>query len=113
MKGKSKTTYSNKTRLSKLVQNTTLWLGASMLLIISGTTYLFLTNVTENSLHGSRFQEQEIIKKDLEDTNQTLKIQILEASTSDELDTSYNVQKMITAEEVEYFNNNQSTITKK
>jgi hypothetical protein len=113
MKEKSTSTYSNKTRLSKLVQNTTLWLGVCLFCIITGTTYLFLTNVTENSLHGSRFQEQEIIKKDLEDRNQSLKIQILEASSSEEVDSSYKVQKMVSASEVEYMETNKSTITKK
>lgn len=113
MKEKSKTTYSNKTRLSKLVHSTTVWLGASLFLIISITTYLFLTNVTENSLHGSRFQEQDIIKKDLEDMNQSLKIQILEASSSEELDKSYKVQKMVSASNIEYFKTDQTTISKK
>lgn len=112
MTEKSKTTYSNKTRLSKLVQNTAVWLGVSLLLIISGTTYLFLTNVTENSLHGSRFQKEDIIKKDLEDMNQSLKIQILEASSAEEINNSFKVQRMVSAQEIEYFKSNQNTISK-
>jgi hypothetical protein len=113
MNDKSKTTYSNKTRLSKIVQNTSIWLGGSLLCIIIFTTYLFLTNVTENSLHGSRFQEQEIIKKDLEDKNQSLKIKILDASSSQEIDSSYQVQRMVTASEVEFLQSDQNTISKK
>jgi len=112
MTEKSKSTYSNKTRLSKLVQNTTIWLGTCLFLIIFGTTYLFLTNVTENSLHGSRFQEQDIIKKDLEDMNQSLKIQILEASSSEQVDQAYSTQQMVSASEIEYFNSNQTAISR-
>lgn len=112
MTEKSKSTYSTKTRLSKLVQNTTIWLGTCLFLIIFGTTYLFLTNVTENSLHGSRFQEQDIIKKDLEDMNQSLKIQILEASSSEQVDQAYNTQQMVSASEIEYFNSNQTAISR-
>lgn len=113
MKEQGKSTYPNKTRLSKLIQNTSLMLGGSLLIIIVFTTYLFLTNVTENSLHGSRFQEQEIIKKDLEDKNQSLRIQILDASTSEKVENSWKVKNMVSNNEVQYIETDLSKISKK
>lgn len=113
MKEQGKSTYPSKTRLSKLIQNTSLMLGGSLLIIIVFTTYLFLTNVTENSLHGSRFQEQEIIKKDLEDKNQSLRIQILDASTSEKVENSWKVKNMVSNNEVQYIETDLSKISKK
>lgn len=113
MTDQGKSTYPTKTRLSKLVENTSLLLGSSLLIIIAFTTYIFLTSVTENSLYGSRFQEQEIIKKDLLDKNQSLKIQILDASTSEQIAGSWKVRNMINNNQTQFIETDLSKISKK
>ena len=113
MTDQGKSTYPTKTRLSKLVENTSVLLGGSLLLIIVFTTYVFLTNVTENSLYGSRFQEQEIIKKDLLDANQSLKIQILDASTSEKVAGSWKVRNMVNNTQIQFIETDLSKISRK
>lgn len=111
MTEQSKSNYRSKSRLSKLVQNTSIWLGSCLMLIIIVTSFLFLNNVTIKSQHGFRFKEQEILKNELTETNQDLKIKILNASSSDKINSSRQVKRMVQADDIEYLNQIEPTIS--
>lgn len=108
---KSKSNYKTKSRLSEIVRSTSVWLGTSLVAIITVTSFLFLNNVTIKSQHGFRFKQQELLKNELTETNQDLKIKILNASSSDKINSSRQVKRMVQANEVEFFNQIEPTIT--